>query len=619
MPRGVSEEVYASRDFGASVPRSIRKDDLEIAGVLGEGAFARVVHAQHKLDRTQEYALKIVDKRQIQQRGRRNSVLMEKSLLSSFDHDGIVKLYFAYQDDVSLYFVLELAAGGELAMQITSMGVCALPFTQFYVSEIVEILDYLRSRRVAHRDVKPENLLLTLEGRLKLIDFDAAVVVPADDPEDQQSDLAAGGPPGGSAAAFEGEEPPQQPSFAGTSLYLPPEVLQSTAKLSEGLALDLWALGCIVYQMLVGVTPFVADSEYLTFQRILQGDYEFPQKFDHGEARFLIEVLLSPEPGARPNPKKLRQHPFFGGAVGYAALRKQNPPARANHNRKLIPSSFTESIMSIECTPEEGMSFLDSSGVECVSHAASTVGFPPRLECESFSEPRLTIPTRKRSWGPGRAGSAGDITSADEAFGSSSTTASAHAARSRSAGPARAGSGGSLASDAGRLDRPGMEGLPFESWSHWLSELKLRQVLHCEENVRLWGSVVKRRLPCLRPRVLMLTDLPRLLILDPRGQQVMRDIDLTATVNTRSGSSSGPVVAVTSRYEFSLNVLGRRYRCSDTSRGSTEWASEIALAREKVLSWIVSPSSENISQRMGNRAPLITAPRNESEGSESPT
>ncbi|CAE8675912.1 unnamed protein product [Polarella glacialis] len=236
----------------------------------------------------------------IQVQDRKNAVLNEKMMLSSLDHPGIVRLHFAFQDAWSLYFGLELVLGGELATQIERMGVCSRDFARFYAAEIVSILSYLRIRRVAHRDLKPENLLLTADGHLKLVDFDAAVLVP-----DEGEGDAAGGrrtqcPAGGSLAGSPPRLGPAGESLVGTVLYLPPEVVQGTAQLYQACALDLWALGCIVFLMLVGKTPFHAETEYMVFQRIQRGDFSFPSGFAHEEARLLVEALLRWEPGRRP-------------------------------------------------------------------------------------------------------------------------------------------------------------------------------------------------------------------------------------------------------------------------------------------------------------------------------
>eukprot|EP00913_Durusdinium_trenchii_P008591 g8067.t1 len=307
------------------VPPLQTPQDFTFGSLLGEGAFARVLAARHRSGG--EYAIKMVDKKMVQDRrwevrDRSKGVLTERQMLLELEHPGIVRLHFAFQegdtcssqDDWALYFGLELVSGGELASQIQRMGTCPLRFTRFYAAEVVAILAYLRCKRVAHRDLKPENLLLTDEGpassgkgRLKLVDFDAAMYVP-----EGEADAAAGQPHTGVVD-----------SFVGTALYVAPEVLLGTVHAHQAFALDLWSLGCIIYLMLVGHTPFHADSEYLVFQRIQRADYSFPPM--DGEARALIEALLSHDPALRPGAEasaELQRHGFFGGLEGFHQLRR---------------------------------------------------------------------------------------------------------------------------------------------------------------------------------------------------------------------------------------------------------------------------------------------------------
>mmetsp|Transcript_53383 Transcript_53383/g.127700 ORF Transcript_53383/g.127700 Transcript_53383/m.127700 type:complete len:1270 (+) Transcript_53383:42-3851(+) len=333
----VPADVPATRGAHSMNRLRLRREDFAFGSLLGEGAFARVLRARH--DDGSEYAIKMVDKKMIQVQNRVEGVLMERSMLLSLDHPGIVQLHFAFQDEWALYFGLELAVGGELAAQIQRRGRCPLSFAQFYAAEIVSILAYLREQRVAHRDLKPENLLLDSEGHLKLVDFDSAVRVPEAEADD--------GKP---------------VSFAGTALYVAPEMLLGTAKAHEACALDLWALGCIIYLMLLGETPFHDASEYLIFQRIQQGDYTFPEN-EHIEAKDLIEALLAPEPQRRPCEGELQRHAFFGGEAGFAELSRQQPPPTITRLSRVSYGSSTEtdfecSCSSAECTPEVGQSFM---------------------------------------------------------------------------------------------------------------------------------------------------------------------------------------------------------------------------------------------------------------------
>eukprot|EP00931_Biecheleriopsis_adriatica_P103287 TRINITY_DN78142_c0_g1_i1.p1 TRINITY_DN78142_c0_g1~~TRINITY_DN78142_c0_g1_i1.p1 ORF type:complete len:708 (+),score=98.94 TRINITY_DN78142_c0_g1_i1:38-2125(+) len=634
---------------------TLRREDFEFGTLLGEGAFARVLRARN-VRTGGEYAVKMIDKKMIQVQDRTNGVMTERRMLLSFDHPGIVRLHFAFQDDWSLYFGLELVLGGELAKQIERMGICSRDFACFYAAEIVSILVYLRIRRVAHRDLKPENLLLTTEGHLKLVDFDAAVYVP-----DEGEGDAAGG-----CSKGQMQQQSTSPSFAGTALYLAPEVILGSAQPHQAFALDLWALGCIVYLMLMGKTPFHAQSEYLVFQRIQRGDFSFPACFQFEEAQRLIEALLSADPTRRPGagPEglvELQRHAFFGGsAASYCELRRQRPPPRVTrpHRRnqergvdghslspeRSLPFDFTSSA---ECTPEVGQCFLSRRSTQVVTLASSTAEPepPPSLDTSSIGcthstppstpldlrhnaeansphfmmsiesrRPRTTWisnPSRGRSpsprtWcskaGQGQGPSAAPWRQRD---GKTSLLSQAEDLDERqSAPPSNAASfgGGAVAvSDAdakqGKPSRPRpMLGLIDRTarWQ-WLEELSHRRILLRGEDIAICGRVVQRRFPCLRPKVLILTDLPRLLVMDNNARRVLHDLHLppggltdgpgntTGAAASPRESLQEPALQVKSRTDFVLRFGGIRLRCQDHDLGSEAWLEKIRAAQQFLL------------------------------------
>jgi 3-phosphoinositide dependent protein kinase-1 len=546
-----------------------RWEDLECGSLLGEGAFARVKHAKN-VKTSQVFALKVVEKRLVQAQKRMEAVLNERNIHASLEHEGIIRLYCAWHDESAFYFALELVEGGELAAQISRMGKCTLGFTQFYAAEIVNILEYLRSRCIAHRDLKPENLLLTLKGHLKLIDFDAAVYVP-----DEGDGDAAGG-----------QRQQLNPLCAGTSLYLAPEVVAGTVKVREAYALDLWALGCIVFLMLAGETPFEASPEYVLFERILNGEYHFPKDFNQRKAQHLIEALLSPIPGARPGmgPQgfaALKQHSFFGGSEeAFADLLECRPPPRLDRVARDLHMDIEWSEdssepfdigSSAECTPEAGQFFLarHSEKIPVSGDKASAEDFL-RLSFQSdyngagHSRSSMSPSYRRRS------GSAVSQTSSVK--WRSPRHSNKHSPRSML-------SSGSTPSQACRWIQPGR---PFMSWSQWINQLKVRQTLQEDEGVVICGSVVRRTFPCLRPKVLMLTDQPRLLLLDSSAVRLLNEIPL-----------EGSNIVQKSDFDFELHAeRKKRYYCYDCN-GIQVWLKKIkaAFAHRQRQEWFQVGSS----------------------------
>ncbi|CAN1238740.1 3-phosphoinositide-dependent protein kinase 2 [Linum grandiflorum] len=283
--------------------------DFELGKIYGVGSYSKVVRAKKK-DSGIVYALKIMDKKFITKENKTAYVKLERIVLDQLDHPGVVRLYFTFQDTFSLYMALESCEGGELFDQITRKRRLSEEEARFYAAEVVDALEYIHKMGLIHRDIKPENLLLAADGHIKIADFGS--VKPMQDsritvlPNAASDDKAC--------------------TFVGTAAYVPPEVLNSSPATFGN---DLWALGCTVYQMLSGTSPFKDASEWLIFQKIIARDVRFPDYFSN-EAKDLIDRLLDTEPGRRPGAgpdgyAALKLHPFFKG-VDWNNLRSQAPP-----------------------------------------------------------------------------------------------------------------------------------------------------------------------------------------------------------------------------------------------------------------------------------------------------
>ncbi|XP_077237700.1 3-phosphoinositide-dependent protein kinase 1-like isoform X2 [Tasmannia lanceolata] len=250
-----------------------------------------------------------MDKRFITKENKISYVKLERIVLDQLDHPGIIRLFFTFQDTYSLYMALESCEGGELFDQINKKGGLPEAEARFYTAEVVEALEYMHGVGLIHRDIKPENLLLTAEGHIKIADFGSVKPM-----KDSQINV----PP---TSAIE-----KACTFVGTAGYVPPEVLNSSPATFGN---DLWALGCTLYQMLSGTSPFKDANEWLIFQRIIVRDLKFPDYFSD-EARDLIDKLLDMDPSKRlgcgpGGYAALKIHPFFKG-VDWENLRGTSAP-----------------------------------------------------------------------------------------------------------------------------------------------------------------------------------------------------------------------------------------------------------------------------------------------------
>eukprot|EP00941_MAST-03F_sp_MAST-3F-sp1_P002993 g2993.t1 len=235
----------------SKVKPKLKPTDFILGSLLGEGAYAKVVRVMHE-PKGVEYAVKVLEKKFIIREKKQKFVMMERNVLARLSHPNIVRLVYTFQDSRYLFFVMDLCPNGDLlrlirhcaeqnAIQSVRGRALSLSQTLFYSAEIVVALQYLHSMGVVHRDLKPENLLLDCNGHLKLGDFGTAL------------DQTASGTK-------------RCNTFCGTAEYVSPEVLQDHEATA---ASDLWALGCIVFQMFTGRPPFKGASEYLTFQMII--------------------------------------------------------------------------------------------------------------------------------------------------------------------------------------------------------------------------------------------------------------------------------------------------------------------------------------------------------------
>lgn len=172
-------------------------------------------------------------------------------ILSTVSHPCIVRMLGHIQNPLRLYMLFEYVAGGELFSHLRAVGVLKESAARFYACEIVLALEYLHGLGIIYRDLKPENLLLTAQGHIKITDFGFAKAV-AD----------------------------RTYSLCGTPDYLAPEIVQQTG---HNKAVDWWALGILIFEMLAGFPPFTADTQQGIYAKITAGDITWPRfvVFDH--------------------------------------------------------------------------------------------------------------------------------------------------------------------------------------------------------------------------------------------------------------------------------------------------------------------------------------------------
>lgn len=263
--------------------------DFKFGKTLGVGSYSNVILATDKTT-NRNFAVKVLDKRHIIREKKVKYVNIEKNTLNRLGkRNGIIHLFFTFQDEASLYFVLDYAENGELLSLIKKYGSLNEETTRFYGAQILDAVKYMHDNGVVHRDLKPENILLNSKMQLQITDFGTAKLL--------EKDEVSGLYPADTKAR----------SFVGTAEYVSPELLNEKA---IGKPCDIWAFGCIIYQMIAGKPPFKATNEYLTFQKIIKLQYAFTAGFPMS-VRDLIKRILVRNPDDRITIKEIQNHHFF--------------------------------------------------------------------------------------------------------------------------------------------------------------------------------------------------------------------------------------------------------------------------------------------------------------------
>lgn len=255
--------------------------DLQIVEELGSGAFGRVYKARLKAKPHFAFALKLLRKTAVKRQGQVPYVIQELQLLQSLVHPFVVRLYHAIQTPRSVGFLLELCPNGDLAGLIAAKERLEEEVACFYAAELVLTLEYIHSHNIVYRDLKPENVLLDREGHIRLTDFGIAK------PVQSVSEVTK--------------------TFCGSPAYLAPEAV---ARAGSTQAADIYGLGVVIYEMLVGSPPFFSYNPSELMEQILHRPVEFPEELSL-EASDLLRKLLARQPEQRPTASALRSHSFF--------------------------------------------------------------------------------------------------------------------------------------------------------------------------------------------------------------------------------------------------------------------------------------------------------------------
>ncbi|KAM0747553.1 kinase-like protein [Meredithblackwellia eburnea MCA 4105] len=270
----------SSSSSGEQGPKEWSLSSFEIGKALGKGKFGRVYMARTKAEPKYIVALKCLHKEELVKAKVEKQLRREIEIQSNLRHPNVLRLYSYFHDDTRIFLVLEFAAQGELYKQLHKYQRFGEKRSSRYIAQMADALAYLHKKHVIHRDIKPENLLLGINGELKIADFGWSVHAPSN----------------------------RRTTLCGTLDYLPPEMVEGREHSDK---VDLWALGVLTYEFLVGVPPFEElTGAKATYRRISKVDLKVPE-FVSPEAKDLIVRLLRHNPEDRLPLDQVAVHPWI--------------------------------------------------------------------------------------------------------------------------------------------------------------------------------------------------------------------------------------------------------------------------------------------------------------------
>ncbi|KAF4107630.1 hypothetical protein G5714_011994 [Onychostoma macrolepis] len=306
-----------SAEQNKSLPTPLRRkpleSDFETIKLISNGAYGAVYLVRHKETR-QRFAMKKINRQNLILRNQIQQVFVERDILTFAENPFVVSMFCSFETRRHLCMVMEYVEGGDCATLLKNMGPLPVDMTRMYFAETVLALEYLHSYGVVHRDLKPDNLLITSMGHIKLTDFGLSKI----------------GLMNMTTNLYEGHIEKDTREFidkqvCGTPEYIAPEVI---LRQGYGKPVDWWAMGVILYEFLVGCVPFFGDTPEELFGQVMSDEIIWPDGDDAlpVDAQDLITRLLNQNPQerlGRGGASEVKQHMFFSGLDWNGLLRQK--------------------------------------------------------------------------------------------------------------------------------------------------------------------------------------------------------------------------------------------------------------------------------------------------------
>ena len=289
--------------------KKISLNDFMVERSIGRGAFGKVLLVKKETNtnvNSHYYAMKIIRKKDIYKHQLTENIILERTILSNQKHPFIVDLKYAFQTTNKIYLIMEYISGGELFKLLRKVKRFNEENAKFYLAEVVLAIEFLHKKmNVIYRDIKPENILLTEKGHVKITDFGLS----------KKND----------GKAY---------TIVGTVEYLAPEVL---TKAGHTKAVDYWGIGILLYEMLAGYPPFTAPHRnFDEIEKLIMENKPFFPEYFSKESVDLIKKLTNSNPELRLgvlSTNDIKNHIFFKGVNWSDVLNlKSIPPFSIKNN-----------------------------------------------------------------------------------------------------------------------------------------------------------------------------------------------------------------------------------------------------------------------------------------------